>query len=634
MFCLPAYLLAIACIFISTTHGQFDYGLCPDGPTSNTQDPKWRPVPPRFEIVTELVSESEVWELSQAFSTTRDAIISSTTRGPIQFYYSFATSELFQVLTAVIGQQEVLKCFREPITDQSETSVITPKTLFVKPSILLGYDPRNQQNTAWGVHYDGDGKLRGIPTNRFKSCFLVSDTQATVSATYHVSDPTKFQAYLPANESIPLQIEVTTTSPRGGRESFVYNIFHYSPNPRQFEERQALETPAGVYCPNRTPTLPVPTNIPESSSANTEMFIPNFNSSILSSKNFFDTNFQFTLFDVWYADPAGGPLWFHLTEVHDFAVGLSYQFNHSNYRCAVRDLNTGGNEAVSVDGNPSLLQLGNPQHIFLLDDMEYQYTGEKRCRDRVSCHVWIGEKSLGNDTVEHREWYWATRVNGEVLTDWIPSKLVIKRYVSEVPVMNIELNIFNFRRRPMTIFEVDYTLANCYRALGPSENYNLAVLSFTIDNEKKYPVMQNINFLRLHIWETLIFSMFVRPIRISHLNVDHRDTGILVTFTLLDAPPRTGPVENPLKESSLDNVIDRLSSIIDASGLAFRARYDTKQVVLRARVGSLNVNHRSSKTKVKTSGSKITGLWVGFVVAGLVVGVVGGFLVFQKLANK
>ncbi|CAF4168765.1 unnamed protein product, partial [Rotaria magnacalcarata] len=108
--------------------------------------------------------------------------------------------------------------------------------------------------------------------------------------------------------------------------------------------------------------------------------------------------------------------------------------------------------------------------------------------------------------------------------------------------------------------------------------------------------------------------------------------GILVTFTLLDAPPRTGPVENPLKESSLDTVIGRLSSIIDASGLAFRARYDTKQVVLRARAGSLNVDHRSTKTKVKSSGPKITGLWVGFVIAGLVVGVIGGFIVFRKLA--
>jgi hypothetical protein len=28
--------------------------------------------------------------------------------------------------------------------------------------------------------------------------------------------------------------------------------------------------------------------------------------------------------------------------------------------------------------------------------------------------------------------------------------------------------IFNFRRNPMTIFEIDYTLAECYRALGPA----------------------------------------------------------------------------------------------------------------------------------------------------------------------
>ncbi|CAF1296429.1 unnamed protein product [Rotaria sordida] len=629
MFLLPTYLLSIVIVFITTSHGQFDQSLCPDGPSAPIPDPKWRSIPQRFEIMTELVSGTDVMELSQAFSPTRDAIAASTTKGPIQFYWNFGTNEAFQVLTAVVAQNPVPVCLRQVITPESETSVIQPNTLFVKPSILLGYDPRNEPNRQWGIRYDGDEDLRGIPTNRFKSCFYVNDIKATVSATYYVSDVNKFQAYLPANTSIIVKLDVTISHPSGRRESYTYNVFRYTPNPQRSEERQALETPAGVFCPNRTSTLAVPANIPERVSANSEVLIPNLNSSIISSHNLYDTEFQFTRFDVWYADPAGGQRWFHMTEIHDFAVGLSFQYNNTNGQCTVRDINTNGNDAVPTDGSPNLLQMGSPQHLLLMDDIIYQYTGEKRCRDRVWCHVWIGEKPMPNDTVEHREWHWAASVNNEPLQNLIPMKLVLRRYVSGILLFSVEINIFNYRRRPMTIFEIDYTLANCYRALGPAENYSLAVLSFAIANDKNYPVLENLNFLRLHIFETLIFTMFVRPTRISNLLVDKNNTDIIVTFTLLDVPPRTGPVEVPLQELSLDTVIQRFQTIIDSEGLTFRARYgDSKQVTLRARAKSLNVV-QNTQNKWLTSGSKITGLWIGFIILGLAIGAVGGFFVFR-----
>ena len=161
-------------------------------------------------------------------------------------------------------------------------------------------------------------------------------------------------------------------------------------------------------------------------------------------------------------------------------------------------------------------------------------------------------------------------------------------------------------------------------------------MSFRIVNDKKYPVLENLNFLRIHVWETLVFTMHVRPTRISHLIIDQDESSsdILVTFTLLDAPPRTGPVQDPIEESPLGAVIRRLTSIIDSNGLAFRAKHGTRQVTLRARGGSLNVPHRSSQTRDKSTGPRITGLWIGLIIVGLVLGGVGGFFVFGKLAKK
>ena len=348
--------------------------------------------------------------------------------GPIQFYWNFPGKEQFEVLTAIVNGQPIQQCLRQEITDNSQTSVLQPKTLIVKPSVLLGYDKLNQPNTKWGVTYEGDEMLRGIPTNVFKSCFYVDDIQATVSATYHVSDPQKFQSYLPRNEGIIVEIRVDIKSQASARDSYVYHFFRYNPNPSRFEERQALETPAGVYCPNRSPGLPIPGNIPDRVSANSEVYLPNLNATILSSHRMIDTEFQFTRLDLWVPDQKNPSNWVHFTEIHDFATGLSYQYEPATRQCSVLNITTGLGDAVPSDTVPNLIQIGNPEHLFLLDDADYQYSGEKRCRDRVSCHVWIAEKAGPNNTTEHREWYWASNINGEPLTRWIPIKLIFKQY--------------------------------------------------------------------------------------------------------------------------------------------------------------------------------------------------------------
>jgi hypothetical protein len=39
------------------------------------------------------------------------------------------------------------------------------------------------------------------------------------------------------------------------------------------------------------------------------------------------------------------------------------------------------------------------------------------------------------------------------------------------------LGLFDFRRNPLTFLEVDYALADCYRALGPDRKLNLFLIS-------------------------------------------------------------------------------------------------------------------------------------------------------------
>jgi hypothetical protein len=152
--------------------------------------------------------------------------------------------------------------------------------------------------------------------------------------------------------------------------------------------------------------------------------------------------------------------------------------------------------------------------------------------------------------------------------------------------------------------------------------------------------MDNFNYLRIHIWETLTLALFIRPIRISNILVDTLENDLLVTFTLLDAAPQTGPVEDPLQEASLGKLIQRLDRAINSEELTFRVKYNTRQANLHARAQSLNVKYEINETKEKkenkqkVSGGTKAAIWIGFILGGAGIGALIGFFVLQKLANK
>lgn len=201
-------------------------------------------------------------------------------------------------------------------------------------------------------------------------------------------------------------------------------------------------------------------------------------------------------------------------------------------------------------------------------------------------------------------------------------------------------------------------MIDCYHALGPErksvrfslmnirlcvEGFNLGIMSFTLANDDEYPVHRNINYLRNALWQTLVSTLIVRSMCISNIMIDRDGKDLFVTVTLLDAPPRYGPVESPLQEPSLRTSIDRLRRAIDANNLTVRTTYGrTEDVVLRARIDSLQVIytsfdrndtqsvHENLRIIYKSSGPLITGFWIGFALLGVFIGVLGGFLIRKR----
>lgn len=313
-------------------------------------------------------------------------------------------------------------CIRKMISVNTSTSILD-STNIIKPSVLLGFDGRNKPNPNFGTKYVGHSFARHVPVNIFDGCFYLPEAQLTVAATYYMSDNAQFQGLDPTNQSFPLRIEVRMKSRAMGSEAtYVYNIFRYENNPRKGHERQTLETPAGVYCSNRTSSISLPTSMPESFSFNIELLDTNNPLTIISSRNLYDTSLHFVRFDVWSENVL------YYTALLDYATGLYYHFEPAARHCVVSDIIATDVGAVPVDGRPELIQMIDGFHLFLMSDIVYQYTGSRRCRDHVLCHVWLAQSPVANETdIEHREWYWAYQFNGQVLEKWVPVKFVTYR---------------------------------------------------------------------------------------------------------------------------------------------------------------------------------------------------------------
>ncbi|CAF1433251.1 unnamed protein product [Rotaria sp. Silwood1] len=281
-----------------------------------------------------------------------------------------------------------------------------------------------------------------------------------------MTDIEKFPSFGYINDSVPLRIEVRTKSaPDGNEGSYFYNIFRFLPNLTPEQQQQALSMPAGVFCSNQTNTKPSPSNLSDKISMNGEILI--LFGKELAAESFdtiYDRSFQFAQFKSWLNNGE------HTIELHDFATGLVYRYLTSTRQCKVWTINSSISDAVPLPGQSQFVQMAKPLHLFLLDDMNFQYIGSRECHSQMRCHVWIGENALLNRSqYERREWYWAYQFNNQTIEPWIPIRLVNTRLDAQhKPIAVMETNIYKYQTNPLTEFEVDSTIADCYRALGPT----------------------------------------------------------------------------------------------------------------------------------------------------------------------
>ncbi|CAF2123479.1 unnamed protein product [Rotaria magnacalcarata] len=633
-------LSSIICILFRISRcQQIDLNICPNGLTPSPTDPKWpTTIPNHFEIFSEITTDIATFEVTQSFvGSHRDHIYFRTYEKNLEVYYDFDTNEIFTI-------NDDLQCARSEMQPNENFLFITSQ--YLKPSILLGFDGRNNNNIGFFTRYIGEETIRGgILTEKFQSCFYIYQGNLTINATYYLTASPPNEANI---NRIPdfVQIDV-----RSNNYPYTLNIIRYVSNPSL-----TLTTPSGVYCPNRIQTKEFPKNLPSRLSLHSEAYTlknSDIPSRIETFNRLIDETLKFERIDY----DLGVVLKPMLPDTLfvDYAYNLTYMYTRATEQCTVQNANANPMETTTE----ILFQFGA-----LGDSIKFQYTGLTTCgRKHLQCYRWIGQRNI-NNVIQQYEWYWSAKYNEIDLSEFIPIKVNVMTtsVVGPPKVTNQEISFFNYNPRPNSMEVIDSTISKCYRALGPSNNYNYAILRMTLNNDDKYPVHQYLLSLQNRVHMQLADDLKIRHVRLSSFVIDatrdttdQQDKDVYITFTLLDNPPASS---DSLKESSSLELIRKLARQINDGD--FHVRDADGAFDLKARPNSLRTlvlyllpseNHTNyfnetvfvyqnvtqtiikqrQKLVYKSTGPQIAALWTGFTLLGVIVALaIGSFIAIRK----
>ena len=213
------------------------------------------------------------------------------------------------------------------------------------------------------------------------------------------------------------------------------------------------------------------------------------------------------------------------------------------------------------------------------------------------------------------------------------------------------LGFFNYNPSPNVMEAIDGTLGRCYRALGPSNNFNYAILRLTLNNDARHPVHRHLLSLENRLHMQLASDLKVRHLRFSSFVIDttrnttnQEDRNVHVTFTLLENPPMS---VNTSKEPTSLELIRQLA--VQMNEGKFYVRDEQGAYQLQARPFSLRilapyllpkrnqtdvvetVVRQQQKIVNRNTGPLITAMWTGFALLGVVVAfAIGSFIAIRK----
>lgn len=413
-------LLTVYLFFKESFTQKIDLNICPNGLTPLPLDSRWpKNLPNHFEISTELTTDVEAFEITQIFlGPYRDVIYFRNYEKNLQIYFDFQINEML-----LINEQFI--CSRSEIGSQEYLPFITSD--FIKPSILLGFNGRNNHSETFSTQYIGKEIVRGgILTNKFQSCFFLEQQNLTINATYYLSES-------PPNEmNINTAPDIIQIDVHSNNYPYTYNIIRYESNPSL-----RITTPSGTYCSNRINKKEFPQNIPSHLSFHAEAYTlktEDTASKIDSYNRLIDESLKIERIAYGMSN-----MLIPNRLLFDYSTNLSYMYIIETQQCIVMPTSTPPMGTI----NEILFQFGNQNN-----SIQFQYAGLGQCdREHVLCHRWIGQHDT-NESIQQYEWYWSTKYNEIDLNELIPIKVNLKTIEKGEPqkIINQEISkILNLR---------------------------------------------------------------------------------------------------------------------------------------------------------------------------------------------
>ncbi|XP_033725682.1 LOW QUALITY PROTEIN: uncharacterized protein LOC117315550 [Pecten maximus] len=610
-------------------HG-IDTSICSPSQIQNSPTPKRPSLPNKYVVSIEANIENHNYttDYTEFYDGTRN--LGATHQWFLGFHvksiYSPGTDELFTV--------------------ETQTGTCTTDNLATAgPKYIFGYQPSSSNQkvgrlftTAGALRfgngtneqYMGTSRVRGIIADYWKSCMYWPDMDATMEVHWYFTNTASWDPATGRTLPSPLRCQVNGKVWSGNPHVFnhTYEFNHFG---TVFPTTHPFETPAGIACPHRKDTKPLPT--PSNYFVFTaETLNVDFNT-IGFIKEWYAKDMNLVRYDYKPATADVSPYGHNmLTEVHDFSEGIAYIRDPTVGNCTLTTISARGIDAKSVD--PNHVRIRTSQEFFNFDKAAYQYEGVRKVRG-MDADVWIATRTdwPASNPGKNSTWEWYFARQG-----WRES--TGHTYVFGMPLMlsvhsdnygSIVYNTYNFDEEKPGI--TDFDISKCY-------NYtNRQDFAFKIPGSYQVNVAPNLQGFKYNVILAVHKAATVSSLRISDVKVDYDASNILVSLTILGTPNVQGDVNNPVTQVSLSTAATLLTNAINSNQLRISvSTAQSQNKMLTAQPYSLKQSSHTvqkgyyvpPKTKTSYSAGAVAGLGVAMAVVFFAFGFACMYIYYRK----
>jgi len=489
---------------------------------------------------------------------------------------------------------------------------------------LSGFPSGSQINVK-----KSNATMRGLSVDAYTSCqyWSLGQQHQDMTVTHYFSDNKTFTDSRP----VPVAIKVEGNGVLKNQTqamTHVYSFFNF----KFSVDKNALETPEGVYCERRH-AYPFP-NTPNFIKFSAET-IDKVEGNTHYMEEIFDVDDRFAIMTMQdaasYSSSTGMG---RRTYFRDYRTGLSFDIDNIGQSCAVRNISDPTEAKLPYDfiQGGKVHQLTADQFFYKANNT-YQYLGQRNIRS-IPCDVYVTKANLLTEPGPKAtlEWYFAqngTKSWNDDISFYkngnyrLPVKFQV--WPSDDLTQSISVNIYHvdYAKLRYGTFDIRPCFTN-----SPS-NY----IQLVLPNGRRSVVDNNIDTFRWQAQFSIATYAQVIWWRVADLQVYYETDDVILEFELLDAPPFSGDAPEVFPTIPLSTATANIQQAV-TSGMTLNAynpttqSFDKKLTVSKGTQLSANKLPQTSPSTGYTPAA-LAGLGVSMILLGGGAGGAGAWYLFK-----